>query len=114
KNFTLNVGLRYETGSVPLGYFGATTQAEIDALVAAPGKRDKNNWGPRLGFAYSPNFESGLLGKLFGSGISSIRGGFGISYDVIYYSVLNAVGGPSANYPRNVSTAPPLPASLVD
>jgi hypothetical protein len=113
-NFTINIGLRYETASVPLGWFGATSQAEIDALVAAPGRKDKNNWAPRIGFAYSPDFTSGILGKMLGTGVSSIRGGFGIAYDVLYYSLLNASGGPSANYPRNPSLSPPLPANLID
>lgn len=110
-NFTLNAGLRYETASVPLGWFGATSQAEIDALVAAPGKRDKNNWGPRVGFAHSPNYSSGLLGKLFGSGLSSIRGGFGVSYDVLFYNLMTSS---APNYPRNGSSAPVLPADLLD
>jgi len=111
RNFTLNAGLRYETASVPLGWFGATSQAEIDALVAPPGKRDTNNWGPRLGFAYSPDFSTGLLGKLFGSGLSSIRGGFGVSYDVLFYNLLSSS---AANYPRNGSSAPVAAADLLD
>ena len=37
------------------------------------------NFSPRLGFAYSPEFGSGILGAIFGgAGKSTIRGGFGI------------------------------------
>ena len=45
----------------------------------APTKWD--NFSPRLGVTYSPNFDDGLLGKIFGgSGKSSIHAGFGIFY----------------------------------
>jgi hypothetical protein len=43
---------------------------------------DKNNFSPRLGFAYSPRFESGLGRALFGGENKSvIRGGYGLYYD---------------------------------
>ncbi|MFP5262994.1 MAG: carboxypeptidase regulatory-like domain-containing protein [Blastocatellia bacterium] len=43
---------------------------------------DKNNFQPRLAVAWSPDFKSGILGKLFGSnGASVLRGGFGITND---------------------------------
>jgi hypothetical protein len=45
----------------------------------APTKWD--NFSPRLGATYSPNFNDGLLGKVFGhSGKSSIHAGFGVFY----------------------------------
>ena len=98
QNLTTNIGLRYETSAVPLGFFGATDPQVLSAGVPGPVKRDTNNWGPRVGFAYSPTSNSGLLGTLFGEGKSSIRGGFGIGYDVLFYSLL---GAPAGNYPRN-------------
>ena len=97
-NLTTNIGMRYETSAVPLGFFGATDPQVLSAGVPAPVKRDTNNWGPRVGFAYSPTSNSGLLGTLFGDGKSSIRGGFGIGYDVLFYSLL---ASPATNYPRN-------------
>jgi hypothetical protein len=43
---------------------------------------DWNNWQPRMAAAWSPQFKSGFLGKLFGkNGESVIRGGFGITND---------------------------------
>lgn len=43
---------------------------------------DKNNFQPRIGVAWSPNFKSGFLGKLFGTENQSVlRGGFGITND---------------------------------
>lgn len=51
---------------------------------------DKNNFQPRLGVAWSPNFKSGFLRKLFGKQDESvIRGGFGITND--YYGQQLAV-----------------------
>jgi hypothetical protein len=51
---------------------------------------DRNNFQPRIGVAWSPSFEGGFLGALFGSGGKSvIRGGFGILND--YYGQQLAV-----------------------
>jgi hypothetical protein len=96
RNFTVNMGLRYETTSVPLDMFGTTDPEVHSGGVRGPTERDTNNWAPRLGFAYSPTSE-GLLGKFLGNGQSAIRGGFGVSYDVVYYNILSALAG---NYPR--------------
>jgi hypothetical protein len=76
-NFTLNLGLRYEYTTIP---FTQRTQSLNDA-ASVPGliefqtpKAAKNNWGPRIGFAYSPGT----------SGRTSIRAGAGIAYDVLF------------------------------
>ena len=43
---------------------------------------NNNNFAPRLSVAYSPGFQSGWLGKIFGGpGKSSVRAGFGMYYD---------------------------------
>ena len=42
---------------------------------------DYGNLGPRVAFAWAPNKSEGILGNLFGTGKTSIRGGFGIVYD---------------------------------
>jgi hypothetical protein len=42
---------------------------------------DWKDFAPRVGFAYSPSFTSGLLGHLLGDRKTSIRGGAGIAYD---------------------------------
>jgi hypothetical protein len=51
---------------------------------------DKNNFQPRVAFAWSPNYSSGLLHSLFGGGGKSVlRGGFAITND--YYGQALAV-----------------------
>jgi len=92
KNLTLNLGLRYEF----------TTNARdanlqtLNQVATLPGifdfrkpKTDKNNFGPRIGFAYAPSPGDGFLNKVFGApGKSSIRGGFGIAYDVTFQNLV--------------------------
>jgi hypothetical protein len=72
---TVNLGLRYEFWTNPVG---SETQS-LNAISSVPNvitfgkpKADYNNIGPRIGFAYDP----------WGNGKWAIRGGFGISYDV--------------------------------
>jgi len=50
-------------------------------------------FAPRIGLAYSPNFDSGFLGKLFGSnGKTSIRAGWGLFYNPIEELVMAQFG----------------------
>jgi hypothetical protein len=79
-NLTLNLGVRYEYTTIP---FGERSQS-LNQAASVPGLIDfseprapKNNWGPRIGIAYSPG----------SSGTTSIRAGFGISYDVLYDNI---------------------------
>ena len=52
---------------------------------------DYHNLGPRLAFAWSPDYSGGWLGALFGGRArSSIRGGFGIVYDRVGESLVDA------------------------
>ena len=68
-----------------------------------------NNFGPRLGLAYSPNKSEGILGKLFGGpGKTSIRVGTGLFYTAIQDQTLYWIIGtvPFGEYWG--SPAPPL------
>lgn len=100
KNLTVNLGLRYEYANAPFGFFGATDPSIQATRVPGPAKADGNNWAPRAGLAYSPSFKDGLLGKVFGDGVTVFRGGYGIAYDFLFYNILTVNG---SNYPRVVS-----------
>ena len=72
---TLNLGLRYEYWTNPVGDETQTLNAISnvpEVITFGVPKTDKNNIAPRIGFAYDPT----------GSGKTSIRGGFGVAYDV--------------------------------
>ncbi|HLH32534.1 MAG TPA: TonB-dependent receptor [Terriglobia bacterium] len=103
KNLTLNLGLRYQYSTVPLGFFGATDPAVQALDVPGPAQPDKKDWAPRVGFAYSPG------GPLFGSGKTVLRGGFGMQYDVLFYNILSVN---SQNYPRVVNTQVTSPSTF--
>jgi hypothetical protein len=87
-NFTLNMGINYSYQQLPHG----TQLQALNSIASVPGliefnapKAQTKNFGPRLGFAYSPNFNDGLLGKVLGrDGKSSIRAGFSMAYDYIF------------------------------
>jgi Carboxypeptidase regulatory-like domain/TonB dependent receptor len=92
-NFTLNLGLRWE-------YFAPLTEKDdkLSNLVFGPAGQeltaarlvnvtslypsDRNNFAPKLGFAYSPNFGESF-GGLLNENKMVIRGGFGIAYNRI-------------------------------
>jgi len=95
-DLTLNLGLRYELSDVPLGLFGATDPESLGAMVPGPVRKDRNNWAPRAGFAWSP----GMQTWLFGDRQTVVRGGFGVGYDVLFYNLLVVNG---SNFPRVVT-----------
>lgn len=99
-NLTLNFGLRYETAGAPFGFFGATDQASLNALVPAPVERDNNNFAPAFGFAYSPRFENGFLGRVIGDSKTVIRGGYRINYDLLFFNILTVN---ASNFPRVIT-----------
>ncbi|HNG92217.1 MAG TPA: TonB-dependent receptor [Acidobacteriota bacterium] len=85
---TLNLGLRYEFYTI----FRDEKLQALNAIASVPGviefrepKPDKNNFAPRIGLAWSPSFSNRIGRMVFGeNGHSSIRAGFGMSYDVAY------------------------------
>lgn len=57
--------------------------------------KDKNNFAPRLGIAYSPRVSGGLLGALLGENRTVIRAGAGIYYGaIIGDAILQQNGAP--------------------
>lgn len=91
-NLTLNLGVRYEYSDLPRD---AALQ-ELNQIASVPGviefnvpKTDKNNFAPRVGFAWSPDLDSRVGRFLFGkSGESSIRGNFAIAHFVNFQNLL--------------------------
>lgn len=92
-NVTINYGLRYD---IENGAFqGGTIQdssvkggcLQANGLIPACGS-DKNNFQPRLGVAWSPDFSSGPLHALFGSpGKSVVRAAFAEITELGYLNI---------------------------
>ena len=87
---TVNLGVRYDYTTNPensLKYPGIDPANPFQSITTViKVNNDLNNVSPRIGFAYAPSF-----GGLFGSGKTSIRGGFGIFYDSYFSNfVINA------------------------
>lgn len=113
-NLTLNLGLRYEYVSAP-----EEAADRINYGIQA----DKDNWEPRFGFAWSPEFQSGFMHRLVGNaGDTSIRGGYGIFHGRIFQSVFSQGGATVRFNPPNaffynqsgVATSIFNPVNLVD
>ena len=114
KNVVLNLGLRYEYVSAPEEAAG-----RINYGIQA----DKDNIEPRFGFAWSPDFDSGFMHRLFGNvGDSSFRGGYGIFHGRIFQSVFSQGGAtvrfnpPNAFFYNQTGVATPAfnPVNLAD
>lgn len=103
-NLTFNLGIRYEVSTTPFNPIIEKINAReadpstaifntafpLDTRTATKLPIDKNNFAPRVGFAWSPDFD--FLGSRFTDGRTVIRGGFGIAYDPSFFNiVLNTV-----------------------
>jgi len=102
RKLTLNLGLRYE--------FNRFTQPPINSDYPATGELNepKNNFAPRLGFAYSLN-----------GGSTVIRGGYGLSYarlpsaSVIRLQQRNGVIQKTIFFVSSTAGAPTFPGYLL-
>ena len=119
-NLTLNYGARWEVNppantSPNENVFVATSPiAASSAVTFAPAKHwyeGDFTWaiGPRLGLAYSPEFNSGFLKTLFGSsGKSVIRLGYGIAFDTISSFQVTAAAGRTPGLVQTCTTTFPF------
>jgi hypothetical protein len=85
-------------------------RATLDFVSGNTGKglwnNDWNNFAPFFGFAYSPDFKSGFLAKVFGpTGTSSIRGGYSISYLHDGFTVVSNALGTGTTNPGLIQTS---------
>ena len=113
QNLTLNLGVRYEYTGQPINVLNQISTAResdpsqalflqtlpLDARTVPAVPADKNNWAPRVGFAYSPHWsDNKFFKRLLGANDDSvIRGAFSMAYDPAFYNIL-----------LNVSTSAPM------
>lgn len=94
--------------TAPVG--AAPAKATLDFVSGDTGKglwnNDWNNFAPFFGFAYSPDFKSGFLAKVFGpTGTSSFRGGYSISYLHDGFTVVSNALGTGTTNPGLIQTS---------
>jgi hypothetical protein len=89
---TLNLGVRYDYEQLPSAKIPNPAVPQTAVLPS-----DKNNFAPRVGFAWDA----------FGTGRTLVHGGFGLYYGRIQngtiYKALSATGSPSAQFQLNSS-----------
>lgn len=107
QDLTLSMGLRWEFFGTPIN--SVTTPAftglfNVDPVTrtgpfSQPNKvaADYNNWAPSVGFAWSPSYESGVFGFIFGDKKSVIRGGYSIGYDSFFNNIASNAAASSPN-----------------
>jgi hypothetical protein len=103
-NLSLNLGVRYEYTTIP---FTERLQ-RLNSISSVPGLIDfseprapKKNFAPRIGFAWSPG----------SSGNTSIRGGFGMAYDVLYDNIGSLAKPPQLSQTYDCPGSPTCPAA---
>jgi carboxypeptidase family protein/TonB-dependent receptor-like protein len=104
-NLTVNYGVRYENSGTP---GNSVAFPAVDPVLGAADpnffttpikqQNDTNNFAPRVGFAYTPHFWSGL----FGDNKTVIRAGYGIYYDNLF---TNIVDNTASTTPNSISSS---------
>ncbi len=85
QRLSLSLGLRWEYEQLPDPYSAAWSIPTVPQTATMPS--DKNNFGPRVGFAYD----------IFGNGKTVVRGGYGLYYGrVINSTIFNALSNTGA------------------
>lgn len=104
QDLTITLGLRYENFGQPANNAFKFPAINLDpATFGQPNKVDKdnNNFGPVFGFAWTPRYEQGVGGFLFGLEKTVFRGGYQISYDTFFNNLLSNI---AADSPNSLST----------
>jgi Carboxypeptidase regulatory-like domain/TonB dependent receptor len=104
QNLSVDLGLRYEYQSTlenslqfpalntGLG-IGLGGTNNFPGVFASQQQGDKNNFAPRVGFAYTPH----LWSRFFGHDKTVIRAGYGIFYDQLFTNILDNTATSSPN-----------------
>ncbi len=98
-NLTLDYGVRYEyqppdaSNVLPYPAIDRATILTEPLQTRHEVKPDRNNFGPRVGFAYTPHWGKAL----FGDNKTVVRGGYGIFYDVFFTNISNNTAATSPN-----------------
>jgi hypothetical protein len=106
-DLTLTLGMRYENFGQPIntlrtsaftGLFNVDPATRLGPY-ALPNKvgHDNNNFGPTVGLAYSPSYEHGLLGQVFGERLTVLRMGYQIGYDSFFNNIASNAATSSPN-----------------
>jgi hypothetical protein len=112
-NLSVSLGLRYEywgtVGNIlpfptlDTRIFGqGLTGGVFPGLLATKQQGDKNNFAPRIGFAYTPKF----MKRIFGEDKTVIRAGYGMFYDGIFTNILDNSGSTVPNVTGGLAEAP--------
>ncbi len=108
-NLTLDLGLRYEYWgtlenylqypAINIGLGFGVPGGVFPNMYSSQQKPDKNNFAPRVGFAYTPHWSLMRGLNWVGDGKTVLRGGYGIFYDGMFTNIVdNAAGSvPNAN-----------------
>lgn len=93
-DLTLNLGIRYDYFGQPANIF-EYPMVNFDPAGFSKEKIpvDANNFGPSVGFAWSPGF--------LGGGKTVVRGGFQVSYDRWFNNLLSNMAAATPNNPSN-------------
>jgi hypothetical protein len=111
---TLTLGLRYENfgnaiNSLQTAAFTGlfnVNPVTFTGPFSQPNevKDDRNNFAPTFGLAWSPSFENGFLGRIFGNRELVVRMGYQLGYDSFFN---NIASNAATSSPNVVATAVP-------
>ncbi len=116
ETLTLTLGVRYENFGNPVnsvrtaaftGLFNVDP-VTLQGPYTQPSRAadDNNNFAPTIGIAFSPSFQGGLLGAIFGDQQTVIRSGYQVGYDSFFNNIASNAATSSPNVVATQNVAP--------